>query len=406
MSCARIAHAEIDEIGNQRESAKHPTGHVHALGLNPALFPTYVKGRDAVGSVLSSLDLATGAMRQTLLDMAGGHITVSLPGGAILCVAHHKPKCIVVSRKHEVMAELTTDSDHLFGGHGWVDAERGRIVLPQRRSMARGTSDVGSLLIYDAKTFRLLDAVPSGGIHPHELHEIPGTDELAVTHYGDIGERHAVFRHNVVDAKLSILDARTLKPKRHYPQDKFRAMVTHMRVDEAGWAYLVLTQYISWPAREGGNAYNVAMAELAKAIGRPVAFDMPQAALSERSLPLPLPMLAVHTRTGERKVIDSGDRHHLRSQSVAYSSGARAAVAVYSHSDNLVIKRTGHGTRIVKGTRLGLRDMRGVVEIPGTPKIVVMGSYRNAVVYDIEKDEIAARYETLNYQDTHLSYDA
>jgi hypothetical protein len=379
------------------------TGHVHALGGNPALFPAFEKGRADVGTVLSSIDLASGHCRQTLLKMAGGHMTSSLANGSILCVAHHKSKSMIVNKEHEVVAELTTGPDHLFGGHGWVDEARHRIVLPQRRRLALGTSDVGSLLIFDAKTFRLLDEVASGGIHPHELHPIPGTDELAVTHYGDIHARHAIFEHNVVDAKLSILDVRTLKPKRHYPLDKFNAMVTHMRVDPTGWAHLVLTQYINLA---GGKAYRVAMAELEKAIGRSISFDIPQAALVEQLLPLPLPMLAIHTRTGERRIIDTGDQHHLRSQSVAYNTEAEAAVAVYSHSDNLVIQRRGQPAKVIPAQRLGLRDLRGVVDLPGTTRVAVMASYRNLAVYDILTDELVTRYKTQNYQDTHLGFQA
>ncbi|MEQ1696697.1 MAG: DUF1513 domain-containing protein [Hyphomicrobiaceae bacterium] len=379
-------------------------GHVHALGLNPKLYSTYDRRQGEGFSVLTSLDLASGAVRQNLIGMAGGHMTCSLPNGRILCIAHHKPKSLIVNNEHQVLAELTTDTEHVFGGHGLVDRERNIILIPQRRKLARGPADVGSLLIFDAGTFRLLDQVESGGIHPHELHKIPGTNELAVTHYGDIGDVHPVFEHNVVDPKLTILDGQTLKPKRHYLQHDLKAMVTHMSVDNAGWAHLVLTQYIAWPVKEVGNAYNLAVTELERVIGRRVSFDMPQAALEERLLPVPLPMLSVHTQTGERKIINTGDQNHLRSQSVAFCKAAQAAVAVYSHSDNLVVLRKGREPVVVDGKRLGLRNMRGVVELPETTLVAVMGAYRNVVIYDLLKDQVVARYETSNYLDTHLSH--
>jgi hypothetical protein len=379
-------------------------GHLHAVGSNPTLFQDSDRGIGGVGSVLTSLDLASGVPRQTMLDMAGGHIACSLANGAMMCIPQHEPKSLVVNSEHQVVAEVITAPDYVFGGHGWFHEARNLIVLPQRRRHARLPSDVDSLLICDARTYKVLDVVESGGIHPHELHPIPGTDELAVTHYGDIEEKHAVFVHNVVDGKLTILDANTFKPKRHYPQHEFNAMVTHMRVDEAGWAHLVLTQYISWPAGSDGNAYAAALAELETVIGRPVRFDIPQASLQAHMLPLPLALLAVHTQTGERRLVNTGDGHHLRSQSVAYSADARAAVAVYSHSDNLVIARQGSEPMVVRAERLRLRDLRGVVELPGTTLIAVMGSYRNVAVYDITRDELVASYDTANYQDTHLSF--
>jgi hypothetical protein len=45
--------------------------------------------------------------------------------------------------------------------------------------------------------------------------------------------------------KLTILDAQMFKPKRHYGQSDFNAMVTHMRVAHDGAAYFVLTQFIA-----------------------------------------------------------------------------------------------------------------------------------------------------------------
>jgi hypothetical protein len=380
-------------------------GHVHALGMNPSLFQNAKIDQGPDGSVLSSLDLADGSLRQTLLDMAGGHITYGLANGSILCVAHHKPKSMVVTKEHDVVAELKTGPDHVFGGHGLVLEDRNLILLPQRRVIARSASDVGSILVYDATTLRLLDEVQSGGVHPHELHPIPNTDEFAVTHYGDIHEPHPVFEHNVVDAKLTILDSRTLKAKRHYPQGEFNAMVTHMRVDKAGWAYLVLTQFIAWP-QGAKNPYATALSELEKAIGRRREFAVPPAALEDQLIPLPLPLLAVHTQTGERKIVDTGDRNHLRSQSVAYCPEADAMVAVYSQSDNLIVVDRSGAARVVGAGRLGLRDMRGVVGIPGTTSVAIMGSYRDVAIYDIATDVVVARYEARNYQDTHLSFDA
>ena len=79
---------------------------------------------------------------------------------------------------------------------------------------------------------------------------------------------------------------------------------------------------------------------------------------------------------------------------------------MYSHSDNLVVVQAGHEPTIVPAKRLGLRDMRGVVELPGTPLIAVMGAYRNVAIYDIAKDEATGCYATQNYMDTHLTYSA
>lgn len=380
------------------------SGHVHALGLDPRLFPEYDARGGRAFSVLTSLDLATGLPRQSLIPIAGGHVTCNLPDNRILCVAHHESKSVVVDRQHNLLAEIITDPEHVFGGHGLLQPDRNVILLPQKRKRALGIADLGSLLVYDARTFRLLDQVETGGIHPHELQPIPGTDELAVTHYGDIATEDPVFMHNVVDPKLSVLDARTLRPKRHYPQRGLKAMVTHMRVAEDGWAYLVLTQYIRLQGGDARKAYDTAVSLLERAIGRKMTFAMPQPALTERKLPVPLPMLAIHTQTGESKVINTGDCNHLRSQSVAYSRNAGVAVGVYAQSNTLVVVPSNGQPTAIRGESIGLRNMRGVTEIPGSTCVAVMGAYRNAVVFDLRRMTTVASYATINYLDTHLTY--
>lgn len=382
-------------------------GHVHALGIAPQLFPTYERRLGRNATVLTSLDLATGGARQTLIEMAGGHAALAIDAARIVCVAHHEPKSIVVDRSHSVLAELTASPGHVFGGHGCVCPERGILLLPQRQMTARSASDSGSILVFDIATLRQLDAIPSGGVHPHEIHLIPGADELAVSHYGDLNTPRAPFQHNVVDAKLTILNATTLRPKRHYPQNEFNAMVTHMRVDKHGWAYLVLTQYIAWPpAATGATRYQLALAELERVLGSKLDFEVPHAALNEQMLPLPLPMLRVQTQTGERQIINAGNSRHLRSQSVAYVERADAAVAVYSHSDTLVIAGPQRGVEVLPAVRLGLRGMRGVTEIPDTTMVAVMGEYRGVAVFDLEKRALIASHDTSNHGDIHLYHHA
>jgi hypothetical protein len=47
-----------------------------------------------------------------------------------------------------------------------------------------------------------------------------------------------------------------------------------------------------------------------------------------------------------------------------------------------------------------------VSEIPGTPLIAVMGTYRGTSVFDLEARKVVSHYPTLNYEDTHLYHDA
>jgi hypothetical protein len=360
-------------------------------------------------TVITSLNLTNGSVRQTLLDMASGHAAMSLLDGRILCVAHHANVSMVLDPNHNIIARLVAPHTHVYGGHGLVLPDRGIFIMSMRSAEQRTLRDAGRMQVYDLQSIKLLDEIATDGLHPHEVHLIPGADELVTTHYGDIGIRRRPYEHNVVDAKLTILDARTLKPKRHYPQMDFNALVTHMRVDREGWAYFVMTQYVSWPDRAdlqlGQDAYAVAVANLDRALGRKHEFQIPYSAIEDGLLPIPLPLVRVNTKTGERQVISAGDKNHLRSQSVAYNAVTEQVVALYYQSNNLVIHRPGEEPDVIPGTRLELTDIRGVTEIADTSLIAIMGTYRDVAIMDLRNRELVARYSTVNYEDTHLYYD-
>jgi hypothetical protein len=392
------------------ETAPSLKGLVHGLGLEGRLYPGWENTRRKGASILTTLNLADGSVRQTPLTMGEGHAAMSMEDGRILCVAHHQNKSMVVDPQHKVIAEFTSPETHVYGGHGLIFPKRNIFIMPMRYAVQKDVKDYGRMQVYDLKTLKLLDEVETGGLHPHEVHEIPGTDELITTHYGDIKAKRPPFVHNVVETKLTILDANTFKPKRHYSQQEFNAMVTHMRVDKDGWAYYVLTQYIAWPDKdkvpEGQDAFTIAAAELEKVMGRKRDFPIPYQSLEDRQFPLPLPFVRVNTQTGERQIINAGDKHHLRSQSVGYNSVTGYAIAVYYQSDNLVLHTPGHDPEVITANQLQLQDIRGVTDIPGTSMIAVMGTHRGASVMDLATRKVVAHYPTLNYGDTHLYYDA
>jgi Protein of unknown function (DUF1513) len=382
-------------------------GLVYGLGGNGRYFP----GQSATGpykvSVLTSLNLADGSIRQTALEVPNGHAAIGMGDGRILCLGQHREKSMVIDRQHRPMADLLAPEGYVFGGHGLVLADRGVVVLPFHARKQLSLTDTGILRIYDQKTFALIDQVSTGGLQPHEIHMIPGQDEIALTHYGDIHVPKSPFEANVVEPKLTVLDAQTFKPKRHYIQEGFNALVTHMRVDKHGWAYYVLTQYIKWPEKTetDGDPFAVAAAEIEETLGHKLDFPLPYQSEWDDRFALPLPLVRVDTQTGERQIINAGDAYHLRSQSVAYSDAMGQAIATYVHSDTLIIHEPGKPPEVVPARDLNISDVRGVTEIAGTSLIAVMGTYRGVALYDLRTRQLVNYYATLNYEDTHLYYD-
>jgi hypothetical protein len=397
--------------GGRSDRTPELTGLVHGLGVEGRLYPGFARAGKNGASVLTTLNLASGAVRQTPLDLAEGHAAMSLGDGRILCTPLDKDTCLVVDAEHKVIKPFVAPAGFAYGGHALVLPERRLILVALCAAQARTPADVGKLQVYDLDSLELVDEVPTDGLHPHEIQVITGANELALSQYGSLDVPKAPFEYNVVDPKLTILDAQTFKPKRHYSQADFNAMVTHMRVARDGAAYFVLTQFIAasaFPddAAKGEDGFAAAALELERRLGHPRTFPLPYQALQDRMLAPPLPFVRVETQTGRRQIIDLGDARHLRSQSVAYNAATDQAIALYYHSDNLVLFRPPNDADVITGAELGLVDIRGVTDIPGTTLIAVMGTNRGVSVFDLAARKLVANWPTTNFADTHLYYDA
>jgi hypothetical protein len=388
-------------------SAFSVNGKIHIIGLNepPGIKP---EGSAAANSRLTTIDLKTGKVRQSDLAISDGHAALPLGEGRVACIAHHGRHSCVVDAGHKLMVRLTAPNDYLFGGHGLVLPDRNVFVAPVRHAKARTAADHGRFLIYDLGSLKETGQVEAAGLHPHEMRLIPGTREIAVTHYGDVIEPHPYYQHNVIASKLSIYDAGTLKEKRSYPQNDFPAMLTHMSVSPDGDAYCVMTQYFKSPKDRKLSVEERrerVMAAITKATGRAPDFNIPPQGLAEGRVAMPLPFLCINTKTGERQVIMRERNDHLRSQSVACNQQTAMAIASYFHSNDLVLHRQGHDPVILAGAKLGLQDVRGVAEIPGTPFFAVTGSKNDAVILNSGTLDVVARYSMDNAYAPHVEYE-
>lgn len=386
-------------------------GKLYGLGMAGSKFPgNQSKAVDAT-SVMISFDLETRKVIHTSLEMGDGHAAMGAGDGRILCVAHHKPISMMLDKDHNVMATFTAPAGYLYGGHALVMKERNQFLLPMRAQTPHTANDTGRLEVYDLTTLKKMDMVDSGGIQPHELHLIPNKpDELAITHYGDIFEHKPPLEFNVLDSKLTIMDSHTLKPLRHYEQNGFNAMATHMRVSKDGWAYIVLTQYIDFKPPEllkpGETAVNAALADLKTLFNQTWDGPIPDAAMEEQHIAVGLPFLRVNTQTGERQLIYKGDKYHQRSQSVAYNTMLETAVGLYYFSDNLILHSPGKDAEVITNTQLKLEGIRGVAEIPDTTYIAVCGTQRDVSVFDLQSRQVIALFNSKNFNTTHLYHEA
>lgn len=363
-------------------------------------------------SIITSINLPSGNVLQTPVAIVEGHIGLPLGDGNILCVSHLHKRSLILSNAHEVITKLNAPNGYVYGGHGLVLEKKGVFVLPLMREVQNSLSDVGLLHIHDVKTHKLITAVESGGLHPHEIHETPETGEIVVTHYGELTGKHDPFYHHVVEPKLTILDAGTFAPKRHYAQEKHPAMLTHMAVSDDGYAYCVMSQYINI-ARESltqdrAVAKKRLLDEMQAVMGRRPEIDIPDISFEpgEKRAAMPLPLLRINTRTGEMEEIYTEDKNHLRSLSVAYNEQTQTVLATYYHSNVVVLRTAGGESEAISGKTLGLDGVIGIANLPGTSMVSIAGVDKGAVIYDLVSREVVARHDVDLRGATHIGVES
>lgn len=399
----------LDSVAAAAGTTQKFKGHVYAFGLAGSKVPGHQDKKHAY-SVITSINLEDGDVKQTVLEMGDGHAAMGAGDGRILCVAHHKPVSMLLDKNHKILATFKAPENYLYGGHAQVFKDRNLFIIPLRHADPRTLADTGRFQVYDLTTLKQIDFIDSGGIQPHEIHKIPGTKELALTHYGDVLPNRAPMEFNVLDSKLTILDEETLKPKRHYPQHDYEAMMTHMRVDKDGWVYAVMTQYITYIKEAMAsqlklNPEKIALEQMEKIFGQKWDFPVPYESTLERHLPVSLPLLRINTQNGEKQIINTGLKNHLRSQSVAYNQVTGTAVALYHHSDNLILHKPGQEGEVVSHEKLDLTGIRGVTDIPGTSCIGVCGTFDDVSVFDLISRNVVAHFTTKNFYSTHLYHE-
>ncbi|MBI1362733.1 MAG: DUF1513 domain-containing protein [Proteobacteria bacterium] len=380
-------------------------GVIYIVGENGTLLPEARGLTKEQCCVIRTLDLETGATKYAILPVHRGHVAIHAGNGNILVVGHHGNRNAFLDQNLNILKVLDAPKGYLFSGHGLYDPKRNYNIVPLRHEDPQSIKDTGLLQVYDASTLELVKTVSSGGLHPHEPKFIPGTDEIACTHYGELYTKSRPFIADVVEPKLSILDAETLAVKREYVQKDY-AMLTHMDVDDEGNAYCVLTQAIKIYDTEKPweEALRDADMQLQSLYNFQRDFPLSYHVADRKRIEIPLPMVRINTQTGERRDFFTGYANHMRGQSVAKNSVAKVAIGVFHHSDMIISHKTDSDQVFMIGAvDIGLTDIRGICEIPGTPYMAIAGSNRGVVIVDARNFSVIRRYNVETHENVHLS---
>jgi hypothetical protein len=379
-------------------------GKLFALGANGTLHPTGMENDLQTGfggAVLSEIDMATGATKQTWLPMHGAHHALPNDNGEVVCIAHHGPVSLVVDEDHKVKHQFISEEGYVYGGHGQALPEKGVFILPVRYARAMSVKDTGRFEIYDLKTFKLLDKLDTGGIHPHEIRMLPSKKELVVTHYGEVIEKNPSnpMELNIVEPKLSVYDADTLKPIRHYVQD-INAILTHMDIGPEGHVFAVMNQYIRMHTPEDRAR---AMAVLRLVLGKPdIDIEFHEDAIRRKRISIPLPTLKINPLNGDVEEIFVGNEQN-RAQSVATNTLTGTVFATYLYTNTVLVIPHNKPAFPLNMAKFGIDTVRGIADIPGTPYMAVGSSYRGMAVIDTRNFELVKYFNHQVFVSPHMS---
>ena len=384
------------------------SGLLHSAGLEGKRFPLAAgNSRDPLG-VLTSIDLKTRRVRQTSIPMKDAHAAVGLGDGRVLCMPQQGERCVVVDAAHNIVQILQAPPKYHYFGHALIKpAGQSTIVLTLKRIDYPDISDHGVLAIHDYDSLKLIGSVTSGGLNPHEITPIPGSDEVCAVHYGHISKKDPVRVRNVKEPKLSIYDGKTLAIKREYPLKDIAASISHVRVDADRKAYCVLQQYVvvqddarTKTAADRLKRYYDYCSEI---IGRPVNFEKAPEILPGE-YPVPLPAVKIDTQTGEREIVMAADDYHLAVQSVEVNTLTQTMVVSYTASNAIVLRRPGKPPVALKGTALKIENARGVADIPGTPYVLAASSGRGVAAIDVRDGSLIGTAPIEFYEAPHMYF--
>jgi hypothetical protein len=283
---------------------------------------------------------------------------------------------LIIDRSLATVKTLTAPDGYSFGGHGLV-LDGGDFLLPCHLNHASSREDEGLLQVY-SKRGNLISQHGSYGVHPHEVHRVPGTNLLAVSHYGLLNTQYSgnpQLQFNVLEPKLSIFDINNLEPVDHIFSPLKDAILTHFDIDSSGNAYIVSNQYWLNSTRNPANFQEY-----------PQAFGDKNFKLSKDeangNIAIPTPLIKIHIPSRSVETIFTHSSSQRRSQSVATNQLTQKTYATYPYSNTIIVSHPQSGSKVLFAKDLGLNQVRGVSEVPNTTLVIFSDVYENLAVLD------------------------
>lgn len=384
-------------------------GSLLILGVEGRLNASTIDFADS-SSVLTRLRLSDGKLIRTTLPMRKGHHAQQLKDGLILCSPQNGPTALIVDLEHRVVHQIDAPDGYFYSGHGLVLAHKNIFALPLCRSKRADDTAHGAIEIYDLNSFGLLRRVDQWGLNPHELVYCPERDEVVVADYGTLTSFTPPLLSQFGRPGVFTCDPDSFFVRRFYDQTDLNGAVTHLRVAQRGQVYFVLQQSVFVDIKSHANNYGAAVRAADQQVSRifnlPARnYPLPYVQYETPEMSVPRPFVQVDLDSGHRVLHFVEPQFHIRPQSVEVNRLTGTVIASYTASDCLVMRGGGAPAVVMDGAALGINEIRGLADIPGTPWVAVSGSERNVAIVDVAAKAVVRRYRTRNFVAPHMSYD-
>lgn len=361
-------------------------------------------------SVLVQVDLESGRQRVTRVPMPNAHIAQPLAPGLIMCMPQNGEYAYVLDEQHHVVTFFKAPDGFDYSGHALVLPSGDMAALPLCRRVRIDNSSAGAVEVISISALKRVDMVDSWGFNPHELQYCPQRDEIVVADYGTLTKASRPLIGSFGRPAIFTCNPSTLKVHDVFDQTALSGAPTHLRISRCGkYVYFVLQQAAFVDVGAGGDHYASRLAsaevDMERALGLPPRdYILAPGDYGSPELSAPRPLVRLDLESGVSTSMLTSPRDHRKPQSVEINRATGLIVASYTGSDTLVVQEDGKELRTIDGATVGITEIRGLADIPGTSLMAVAGSERNISLVDVVAHRSIRIFGTRNFVSPHLSF--
>lgn len=368
-------------------------GQVWFIGNRPELLPLSMLIDKDTGSVLARLNLRTGEQVAAPISMPTTSNIESLGDGRLVVLGVGS-KALFLNADGSVFHVSIAPVGYRFNG-GVLVASNGSIFVTLTSNVGGAVNDRGLVRhISFGRTKQEEVDFQSFGIDPVCLASTGDAEELAVLHSGvrdQYGFNSSGEMFSPELPAITVLDLSLREVKREISLAGCRGRPKSFVFIDLNTTIVGFEQYQQLPTSSNIGA----VASMSEPVQRHDLFT--------GMTPVQQPLIRVAFNKDVPIEVLTFKRGF---EAIVTNQVTGTTVATFSASDCVLLATSQGIPKIIGAYELGLTHVAGVVDIPGTPYVVLSGINRYAVLFDVATASVVARYRTDNYGGTQLAFTA